>query len=210
MSHSMSVPPVHETSPPPFDDDIDDNDFIPTINQPNSVESESLNLSNNNNDDDETPIAQIIVESAHCSNPTDCIEPDLSPVDNTTPVKTRADSDGWANFASFEPSVDDKHIEVRKYVLHVVTIESTVVVLLTVVDCYHYLSCIALLGLGQLNKKRNKHVHIERIFNSIDNYVRKYLNSRESHSEMRPSSNEKHLFDSDMFNVRSLTYVELQ
>ncbi|CAF3360470.1 unnamed protein product [Rotaria socialis] len=48
MSQSVIVPPVHDTSPPPFDDDADDNDVNSTM--PNN-EFSSLDGFNNSNDD---------------------------------------------------------------------------------------------------------------------------------------------------------------
>ncbi|CAF4988275.1 unnamed protein product [Rotaria socialis] len=48
MSQSVIVPPVHDTSPPPFDDDVDDNDVNSTM--PNN-EFSSLDGFNNSNDD---------------------------------------------------------------------------------------------------------------------------------------------------------------
>ncbi|CAF2062360.1 unnamed protein product [Rotaria magnacalcarata] len=48
MSQSVIVPPVHDTSPPPFDDDVDDNDVNPTM--PNNEFSSSDGFNNSNDD----------------------------------------------------------------------------------------------------------------------------------------------------------------
>ncbi|CAF0787426.1 unnamed protein product [Rotaria sp. Silwood1] len=66
MSQSIIVPPVHDTSPPPFDDDVDENDLIPTIQNDGFLSSASSDVLNNSNDDwksidnnNDTEIAQI-------------------------------------------------------------------------------------------------------------------------------------------------------
>ena len=115
MSHSIIVPPVHETSPPPLDDDIDDNDndVIVSIPQPDAVSSNSANLSNDANDDwksmdenDDQPLASPveelpIVQSEPVS--TDPVIPAVEPV----PDEVDANDAEWANFATFEPSFDN-------------------------------------------------------------------------------------------------------
>ncbi|CAF0871111.1 unnamed protein product [Adineta steineri] len=66
MSHSVILPPVHDTSPPPFDDDVEENDIIPTIENNailSSTPSDVLNDSNEDwksvDDNNDTDIAQI-------------------------------------------------------------------------------------------------------------------------------------------------------
>jgi hypothetical protein len=106
MSHSVSLPPVHDTSPPPFDDDVDEDDVVPTIQNDEFLSSTSPDVLNNSNDDDwksvdnnnDTDIAQIQDDIAIVN------DENVSTDVNLTNEDT---NDDWANFATFENATDE-------------------------------------------------------------------------------------------------------
>jgi hypothetical protein len=95
MSHSVILPPVHETSPPPFDDDADEDDLNPTIQNDELLTSNSPDVLNNSNDDD--------WKSIDDNNDTDTAQIQ----DEIAIVKNEEDGDAWANFATFENKPDE-------------------------------------------------------------------------------------------------------
>jgi hypothetical protein len=106
MSHSVILPPVHDTSPPPFDDDGDEDDAIPTIQNDEGLSSTPPDVLNNSNDDwksvddnNDTDIAQIQDDIP--------IVNDANVLTNVNPTNGDNDDDGWANFATFENKTDD-------------------------------------------------------------------------------------------------------
>lgn len=100
MSQSIIVPPVHDTSPPPFDDDVDDNDFVPTISNEEFLQTTATDFLNNSNDD---------WKSVDDNNDTDIAQVEESD-QNETVVENKVDAivtvektnDDWASFGSFE------------------------------------------------------------------------------------------------------------
>jgi len=106
MSHSGILPPIHDSSPPPFDDDVDENDVIPTIQNDEFLSSTSPDVLNNSNDDDwksadnnnDTDIAQIQDDIAIVT------DENISTDVNLTNEDT---NDDWANFATFENATDE-------------------------------------------------------------------------------------------------------
>jgi hypothetical protein len=125
MSHSVILPPVHDTSPPPFDDDVDENDVIPTIenNQISSTNSPDV-LSNSNNDDD--------WKSVEDNNDTDIaqIQNDPTIVNDKNVNSTNDDDDDWANFATFENKTDE-FLEVNNVVIWIYRMSEDRLFLLT-------------------------------------------------------------------------------
>ena len=102
MSHSAVLSPVHDTSPPPFDDDVDDadeNDVIPNIENtqlPSNNLPDVLNNSNNNDDGDDD-----------WKSVDDNKDTDIPPIQNDSEVVfeenvNSTNDDDWANFATFE------------------------------------------------------------------------------------------------------------
>ena len=95
MSHSIIHPPVHDTSPPPLDDENDENDnennFIgqplPSVPLDEDLARENSFSNDNENNDD----WQSVDENQE------------NPV-----VEPKEENDfGWANFASFEPKIEE-------------------------------------------------------------------------------------------------------
>ena len=117
MSHSITVPPVHETSPPPLDDDIDDNDndIIVNIPHPDAVSSTSANLSNDGNDDwksideneDQSPVPSVEESPITLSEPV-FTTPTHPPVEDV-PDESDGNATAWANFSTFEPLGEELH-----------------------------------------------------------------------------------------------------
>ena len=122
MSHPVALPPVHDTSPPPFDDDVDENDLDPTIESNQfvlSTPADVLSNSNdddwrsannddddNNNNDDDIQAAQIQEDTAIVN------EEDTS----SKIIPANDDNEDWANFAAFETKTDEV-LEVSSSVL---------------------------------------------------------------------------------------------
>lgn len=108
MSQSIALPPVHDTSPPPFDDDVDEDDFNPPIGIDQFVETTSADVLNNSNDDD--------WKSVDDNNDTNAaqIEEDTAIVndEDTSTKVTPAIEEDWANFATFENNTEEL-LEVR-------------------------------------------------------------------------------------------------
>ena len=102
MSHSTHLPPVHETSPPPFDDDeTEENETVLHVENDGSASDE---LNNSNEDwksaDDETDAPVTRSED----DPVDTRNEHEIPGDDP---QESAHDDGWANFAAFEQAEED-------------------------------------------------------------------------------------------------------
>jgi hypothetical protein len=103
MSQSVILPPVHDTSPPPFDDDVDENDIIPTIQNDELSPTNSPDVLNNSNNDDDW-------KSVDDNNDTDIvqIQNDTAIVnDENILTDVNSTNDDWANFATFEDTTDE-------------------------------------------------------------------------------------------------------
>lgn len=112
MSQSVILPPVHDTSPPPFDDDVDENDIIPTIQNDELSPTNSPDVLNNSNNDDDW-------KSVEDNNDTDIvqIQNDTAIVnDENILTDVNSTNDDWANFATFEDTTDEV-LEVNNVVL---------------------------------------------------------------------------------------------
>ena len=101
MSHPIAVPPVHETSPPPFDDDFGDTDnepdSNPTLNYPNDLINETSDDWKSADEDQDVPIEKFPDKSLVVEEQLDGVQQESVAVENVT------DNDvGWANFASFD------------------------------------------------------------------------------------------------------------
>ena len=80
MSHSTHLPPVHDTSPPPFDDDeTEETETVPHVEN-NESPSDELN---NSNEDWKS------------------VEDEADAPEGTQNEPEPANDDGWANFATF-------------------------------------------------------------------------------------------------------------
>ncbi|CAF2325116.1 unnamed protein product [Rotaria sp. Silwood2] len=111
MSQPIIVPPVHDTSPPPFDDDVDENDLIPTIQNPELLSSASSDVLNNSNDDwksidnnNDTEFAQIEDDKSIVNN--ENVLPNNN-ITNEENFEEEKNDDDWANFATFENKTDE-------------------------------------------------------------------------------------------------------
>jgi hypothetical protein len=107
MSRSVILPPVHDSSPPPFDDDVDENDVIPNIQNDEFLSSTSPDVLNNSNDDDDW-------KSVDNNNDTDIVQlqDDIAIVNNenvltNVNLTNEDENDDWANFATFENKTDE-------------------------------------------------------------------------------------------------------
>lgn len=114
MSHSVILPPVHDTSPPPFDDDVDENDIIPTIPNDELLSSTPPDVLNNSNDEwksvddnNDTDIAQIQDDIANV-NDDENILPSVNLTNEVEEEENNDDDvyDDWANFTSFDNKID--------------------------------------------------------------------------------------------------------
>lgn len=112
MSHPVALPPVHDTSPPPFDDDVDENDLDPTIGINQFVLSTSPDVLNNSNDDDWKSINNDDdgVDTNNDTNTAQTHEDTAIVTEEETSVKitpANDDNEDWANFATFENKTDE-------------------------------------------------------------------------------------------------------
>jgi len=119
MSQSVVVPPVHDTSPPPFDDDVDDNDFVPTMSNDDYLQASTpptavADVLNNSNDDwksvddnNDTDIAQVEQDNEQ-------IETNVENKEDVIVVEEKENDDGWANFASIGNKTDEV-LEVNRF-----------------------------------------------------------------------------------------------
>jgi len=106
MSHSVILPPVHDTSPPPFDDDVDENDTIPTIQNDELFSSNSPDVLNNSNDEWKSVDENNDTDIAQIQDDIPIVHDDENVVTNINPT-TEENNDDWANFASFENKIDE-------------------------------------------------------------------------------------------------------
>ncbi|UJR33324.1 hypothetical protein I4U23_020774 [Adineta vaga] len=113
MSQSVIVPPVHDTSPPPLDDDVDenetitivqDNEFLSSTTSPDVVENsnEEWKSVDDNND---TDIAQLQDDLTSIDNEKNAI--DIDPTHEKPIEEENNNEDDWANFATFETKTED-------------------------------------------------------------------------------------------------------